>query len=103
MSLPVVNATTKALNESPKGTTELYGKIMLGLGGGVAAICAVAFIYSKMTKSNNAPSEQGYEKVPENASSQASSQALGGTRRKQHTHRKQRTHSKKSKHRTRKA
>ncbi len=53
MSLPPVNATTVALNNSAPGTTELFGKILLGLGVGVATIFAGALIYSKVNPSVN--------------------------------------------------
>lgn len=53
MTLPPVNATTIALNQSGPGTTELYGKMMLGVGIGGAAICLGAFVYSKMNPPNN--------------------------------------------------
>jgi hypothetical protein len=53
MSLPPVNATTVALNNSPPGTTELFGKMILGVGIGGAVICLGAVIYSKMNPANN--------------------------------------------------
>jgi hypothetical protein len=54
MSLPPVNATTVALNNSPPGTTELFGKMILGVGIGGAVICLGAVIYSKVKGSDNA-------------------------------------------------
>ena len=48
MSLPPVNATTVALNNSAPGTTELFGKMILGVGIGGAVICLGAVIYSKV-------------------------------------------------------
>ena len=53
MSLPPVNATTVALNNSAPGTTELYGKMILGVGAGVAVICLGAVAYSKLNPANN--------------------------------------------------
>ena len=53
MSLPPVNATTVALNNSAPGTTELYGKIILGLGAMVAVISGGAIIYSKVNPVDN--------------------------------------------------
>lgn len=53
MSLPPVNATTVALNNSPPGTTELFGKMILGVGIGGAIICLGAVVYSKMNPANN--------------------------------------------------
>lgn len=53
MSLPPVNATTVALNNSPPGTTELFGKMILGVGIGGAVICLGAVIYSKLNPANN--------------------------------------------------
>lgn len=53
MSLPPVNATTVALNNSPPGTTELFGKMILGVGAGVAVICLGAVAYSKLNPANN--------------------------------------------------
>ena len=53
MSLPPINATTVALNNSPPGTTELFGKMILGVGIGGAVICLGAVIYSKMNPANN--------------------------------------------------
>lgn len=53
MSLPPVNATTVALNNSAPGTTELYGKILLGLVSGAAVIIGGAVIYSKVNPANN--------------------------------------------------
>jgi hypothetical protein len=52
MSLPPVNATTVALNNSAPGTTELFGKMLLGVGIGGAVICLGAVIYSKMSGSS---------------------------------------------------
>lgn len=57
MSLPPVNATTVALNNSPPGTTELFGKMLLGVGIGGAVICLGAVIYSKMNPPHNARPE----------------------------------------------
>ena len=53
MSLPPVNATTVALNNSAPGTTELFGKMILGVGIGGAVICLGAVIYSKVKGGNN--------------------------------------------------
>jgi hypothetical protein len=53
MSLPPVNATTVALNNSPPGTTELFGKMILGVGIGGAVICLGAIAYSKMNPPTN--------------------------------------------------
>ena len=53
MSLPPVNATTVALNNSAPGTTELFGKMLLGVGIGGAVICLGAVIYSKMNPVNS--------------------------------------------------
>jgi hypothetical protein len=66
MSLPPVNATTVALNNSAPGTTELFGKMLLGVGIGGAVICLGAVIYSKMNPANSTP---------------ASPQTKGGSRR----------------------
>lgn len=74
MSLPPVNATTVALNNSAPGTTELFGKMLLGVGIGGAVICLGAVIYSKMNPANAMPSPP---------------QTKGGSR---HTHRKLRKH-----------
>ena len=54
--LPPVNATTIALNNSAPGTTELFGKMILGIGIGGAVICLGGLIYSKMKSSNSTPS-----------------------------------------------
>lgn len=53
MSLPPVNATTVALNNSPPGTTELFGKMILGVGAVVAVVCLGAVAYSKLNPANN--------------------------------------------------
>ena len=53
MSLPPVNMTTVALNNSAPGTTELFGKMILGVGAGVAVICLGAVAYSKLNPANN--------------------------------------------------
>ena len=53
MSLPPVNATTVALNNSAPGTTELYGKMILGLGAVFAVIFGGAIIYSKVNPVDN--------------------------------------------------
>ena len=53
MSLPPVNATTVALNNSPKGTTELFGQMLFGVGVGAAVICLGAVIYSKLNPPTN--------------------------------------------------
>jgi len=53
MSLPPVNPTTIALNNSAPGTTELFGKMILGVGAGVAVICLGAVVYSKVNPANN--------------------------------------------------
>jgi hypothetical protein len=53
MSLPPVNATTVALNNSPPGTTELFGKMILGVGATVAVVCLGAVAYSKLNPANN--------------------------------------------------
>jgi hypothetical protein len=78
MSLPPVNATTVALNNSAPGTTELFGKMLLGVGVGVATIFAGAVIYSKLN-----PSENNVERAP----------AKGGSRR---THRARRNGTRKA-------
>ena len=72
MSLPPVNATTVALNNSPPGTTELFGKMILGVGIGGAVICLGAVIYSKLNPSNSTPSPP---------------QTKGGSRHTLHKHR----------------
>lgn len=77
MSLPPVNATTIALNQSGPGTTELYGKMMLGVGIGGAAICLGAFVYSKMNPPNN-----NVKTIP----------TAGGLRHTLRKHRKHRIH-----------
>lgn len=77
MSLPPVNATTVALNNSAPGTTELYGKILLGLVSGAAVIIGGAVIYSKVNPANNSV------KTP----------AMGGARR---THRVRRNGTRKA-------
>jgi hypothetical protein len=61
MSLPPVNATTVALNNSPPGTTELFGKMILGVGIGGAVICLGAVIYSKMNPANTNPAPAAVE------------------------------------------
>ncbi len=53
MSLPPVNPTTIALNNSAPGTTELFGKMILGVGAGVAVICLGAVVYSKLNPAND--------------------------------------------------
>ena len=53
MSLPPVNATTIALNNSAPGTTELFGKMILGVIVGGVVICLGAVGYSKMNPPNN--------------------------------------------------
>jgi len=53
MSLPPVNATTIALNNSPPGTTELFGKMILGVGATVAVVCLGAVVYSKVKGTDN--------------------------------------------------
>jgi hypothetical protein len=53
MSLPPVNPTTIALNNSAPGTTELFGKMILGVGTGVAVICLGAVVYSKLNPAND--------------------------------------------------
>ncbi len=53
MSLPPVNPTTIALNNSAPGTTELFGKMILGVGIGGAVICLGAVAYSKLNPANN--------------------------------------------------
>ena len=53
MSLPPVNATAVALNNSPPGITELFGKMLLGVGIGGAVICLGAVIYSKLNPANS--------------------------------------------------
>lgn len=77
MSLPPVNATTVALNNSAPGTTELFGKMILGVGIGGAAICLGAVAYSKMNPANNSTKTTP---VP----------TKGGTRRARHANRRTR-------------
>jgi hypothetical protein len=84
MSLPPVNATTVALNNSPPGTTELFGKMLLGVGIGGAVICLGAVIYSKLNPANN---------------STQTAPIKGGSRRTLRKHRAHRSHH----NRTRKA
>lgn len=57
MSLPPVNATTVALNNSPPGTTELFGKMILGVGATVAVVCLGAVAYSKLNPANNSATQ----------------------------------------------
>lgn len=77
MSLPPVNATTVALNNSPPGTTELFGKMILGVGIGGAVICLGAVVYSKMNPANN-------------SANPAPAPAKGGSRRTRSAHRSHR-------------
>lgn len=79
MSLPPVNATTVALNNSPPGTTELFGKMILGVGIGGAVICLGAVIYSKLNPANNSA-----QTTP--------APAKGGSRHTRRMHRAHRSH-----------
>ena len=81
MSLPPVNATTVALNNSPPGTTELFGKMILGVGIGGAVICLGAVIYSKLNPANNSTNP---------------APAKGGSRRTRRMHRTHRNGTRRS-------
>ena len=74
MPLPPVTPTAIALNNSSPGTTDLFGKMLLGTGIGVAIIALGAVVYSKINPADNYVAR--------------SSSATGGTRRTRRKHRK---------------